>query len=305
MPAAVAHAIERRRLAGRDPSRVGRRRAGDRLAAARPGHLRRGRARARRSRRVVAMTVDAVAVTQGPGLIGSLLVGVSFAKTAAWAAGKPLVARQSSGRAHRIALARARRRCRHRRSCSSSLAATRACISCPEAGAYQSIGRTRDDAAGEAYDKVAKLLGLGYPGGPIIDRLAADADPEAIALPSTRLTHPDRNAPDARVPVRLQLQRPENGGAASRPAAAGGARRRRPACRPRSPISRQAFRRPSSTRSSNARSPPRSGTTRVRSALPAASRRTRGCARPRTTRAPRQRCRCSSRARTSRPTTRR
>jgi N6-L-threonylcarbamoyladenine synthase len=64
-----------------------------------------------------------------------------------------------------------------------------------EPGAYRLIGRTRDDAAGEAYDKVAKLLGLGYPGGPIIDRLAAGADEAAIQLPSTRLTHPDRNAP--------------------------------------------------------------------------------------------------------------
>jgi N6-L-threonylcarbamoyladenine synthase len=65
----------------------------------------------------------------------------------------------------------------------------------PEAGRYQAIGRTRDDAAGEAYDKVAKLVGLGYPGGPIIDRLAASGDPKAVPLPTTRLTHPDRNAP--------------------------------------------------------------------------------------------------------------
>jgi N6-L-threonylcarbamoyladenine synthase len=65
----------------------------------------------------------------------------------------------------------------------------------PEAGIYQSIGRTRDDAAGEAFDKVAKLLGLGYPGGPIIDRLATLGNANAIPLPATRLTHPDRNAP--------------------------------------------------------------------------------------------------------------
>jgi len=65
----------------------------------------------------------------------------------------------------------------------------------PASGTYRLVGRTRDDAAGEAYDKVAKLLGLGYPGGPIIDRLARDADPDAVSLPSTRLTHPDRNAP--------------------------------------------------------------------------------------------------------------
>jgi N6-L-threonylcarbamoyladenine synthase len=63
-------------------------------------------------------------------------------------------------------------------------------------GRYQVLSRTRDDAAGEAYDKVAKLLGLGYPGGPIIDRLAKTGNDRAIALPTTRLTHADRNAPE-------------------------------------------------------------------------------------------------------------
>jgi N6-L-threonylcarbamoyladenine synthase len=72
---------------------------------------------------------------------------------------------------------------------------TRACISCAR-GIPERIGRTRDDAAGEAYDKVAKLLGLGYPGGPVIDRLAAEGNDGAINLPKTRLTHADRNAPD-------------------------------------------------------------------------------------------------------------
>ena len=63
-------------------------------------------------------------------------------------------------------------------------------------GAYELLGRTRDDAAGEAYDKVAKLIGLGYPGGPIIDRLARDGNDGAINFPGTRLTNPDRNAPE-------------------------------------------------------------------------------------------------------------
>ena len=62
-------------------------------------------------------------------------------------------------------------------------------------GYYQLLSRTRDDAAGEAYDKVAKLLGLGYPGGPVVDRLAQRGDDRAVALPATRLTHADRNAP--------------------------------------------------------------------------------------------------------------
>src|SRR5262249_62376230 len=63
-------------------------------------------------------------------------------------------------------------------------------------GRYHLISRTRDDAAGEAYDKVAKLLGLGYPGGPVIDKLAATGNDRAVALPTTRLTHADRNAPE-------------------------------------------------------------------------------------------------------------
>jgi N6-L-threonylcarbamoyladenine synthase len=62
-------------------------------------------------------------------------------------------------------------------------------------GSYELLGRTRDDAAGEAFDKVAKLLGLGYPGGPVIDRLAHTGDDRAANFPKTRLTHADRNAP--------------------------------------------------------------------------------------------------------------
>jgi N6-L-threonylcarbamoyladenine synthase len=62
-------------------------------------------------------------------------------------------------------------------------------------GIYDLIGRTRDDAAGEAFDKVAKLLGLGYPGGPIVDRLAKAGDDRAVPFPTVRLTHADRNAP--------------------------------------------------------------------------------------------------------------
>src|SRR5205823_13882155 len=65
-------------------------------------------------------------------------------------------------------------------------------------GRYQLLSRTRDDAAGEAYDKVAKLLGLGYPGGPVIDRLSARGNERAVPLPTTRLTHADRNRPDVK-----------------------------------------------------------------------------------------------------------
>jgi N6-L-threonylcarbamoyladenine synthase len=139
-------------------------------------------------------SIDAVAVTQGPGLIGSLLVGVSFAKSAAWAAGKPLVAvNHLAGHIESLWL-------EHGDIATPAIVLVvsgghTSLYLVPTPGTYRLVGRTRDDAAGEAYDKVAKLLGLGYPGGPIIDRLARDADSSAVSLPSTRLTHPDRNAP--------------------------------------------------------------------------------------------------------------
>jgi len=139
-------------------------------------------------------SIDAIAVTQGPGLIGSLLVGVSFAKSAAWAAGKPLVAvNHLAGHIESLWL-------EHGDLPTPAIVLVvsgghTSLYVVPASGTYRLVGRTRDDAAGEAYDKVAKLLGLGYPGGPVIDRLAGDADPDAVSLPSTRLTHPDRNAP--------------------------------------------------------------------------------------------------------------
>jgi N6-L-threonylcarbamoyladenine synthase len=140
-------------------------------------------------------TVDALAVTQGPGLVGSLLVGVSFAKAAAWALNKPLVAvHHLAGHIESIWLEHG----------SIPLPAIVLVVSgghtslylVKTEGEYQLLGRTRDDAAGEAYDKVAKLLSLGYPGGPIIDRLAGEGNETAIRWPGTRLTNPDRNAPE-------------------------------------------------------------------------------------------------------------
>jgi N6-L-threonylcarbamoyladenine synthase len=138
-----------------------------------------------------------VAVTQGPGLIGSLLVGVSFAKAAAAAAGLPLVAvHHVAGHIESLVLQNGE----------LPLPAVVLVVSgghtslylVERPGEYRLLGRTRDDAAGEAYDKVAKLLGLGYPGGPVIDRLARDGNDRAVALPTTRLTHADRNAPALR-----------------------------------------------------------------------------------------------------------
>jgi N6-L-threonylcarbamoyladenine synthase len=139
-------------------------------------------------------TVDAVAVTQGPGLIGSLLVGVSFAKSAAWAAGRPLVAvNHLAGHIESLWLENGEIAVPAVVLVVSGGHTSLYLVEVP--GSYRLIGRTRDDAAGEAYDKVAKLLNLGYPGGPIIDRLAATGDADAVPLPGTRLTHPDRNAP--------------------------------------------------------------------------------------------------------------
>ncbi len=139
-------------------------------------------------------TLDAIAVTQGPGLIGSLLVGVSFAKSAAWAAGKPLVAvNHLAGHIESLWLENGEIPTPAVVLVVSGGHTSLYLVDAP--GMYRLIGRTRDDAAGEAFDKVAKLLDLGYPGGPIIDRLAVTGNAEAVSLPGTRLTHPDRNAP--------------------------------------------------------------------------------------------------------------
>lgn len=126
--------------------------------------------------------MDAVAVTYGPGLVGALLVGVSAAKAIAYAKKKPLVGVHhieghisanyienpdleppflclvvSGGHTHLV------------------------CVK--DYGEYEILGRTRDDAVGEAYDKVARTIGLGYPGGPKIDRIAKEGNPDAIAFP--------------------------------------------------------------------------------------------------------------------------
>ncbi|HKN74348.1 MAG TPA: tRNA (adenosine(37)-N6)-threonylcarbamoyltransferase complex transferase subunit TsaD [Candidatus Acidoferrum sp.] len=132
--------------------------------------------------------VDAIGVTQGPGLVGALLVGITYGKTLAAALGKPLVpVNHLAGHVHAVFLEA------HKAGRVAKLPAVCLIVSgghtvlyevkAREPGgllSYRKIGQTRDDAAGEAYDKVAKLLGLGYPGGPILDRLAAvsnDAPP--------------------------------------------------------------------------------------------------------------------------------
>ena len=126
--------------------------------------------------------IDAIGVTYGPGLVGALLVGVSAAKAIAYAAGKPLIGVHhieghisanyienidleppficlvvSGGHTHLVVV--------------------------DDYGKYQVIGRTRDDAAGEAFDKVARAIGLGYPGGPKVDKLSKEGNPDAIEFP--------------------------------------------------------------------------------------------------------------------------
>ncbi|NJC86991.1 MAG: tRNA (adenosine(37)-N6)-threonylcarbamoyltransferase complex transferase subunit TsaD [Desulfuromonas sp.] len=129
--------------------------------------------------------IEGFGVTRGPGLLGALLTGLSTAKAMAWSLGRPLVAVHhmeghilapllegeidfpflalavSGGHTHLYRV--------------------------DGIGRYRILGQTLDDAAGEAYDKVAKLLGLGYPGGALIDRLAAEGDPRAIAFPRPML----------------------------------------------------------------------------------------------------------------------
>jgi N6-L-threonylcarbamoyladenine synthase len=139
--------------------------------------------------------LGAVAVTQGPGLVGSLLVGVSFAKAAAAAAGVPLVAvHHLAGHIESLILHNGELPLPAVVLVVSGGHTSLYLVDAP--GHYTLVSRTRDDAAGEAYDKVAKLLGLGYPGGPIVDRLARSGDDRAVQLPTTRLTHADRNAPE-------------------------------------------------------------------------------------------------------------
>jgi N6-L-threonylcarbamoyladenine synthase len=138
--------------------------------------------------------LDAIAVTQGPGLVGSLLVGVSFAKSLAATLDRPLIAvHHLAGHIESLFLEHGELQLPLVALVVSGGHTSLYVVS--EPGAYTRVGRTRDDAAGEAYDKVAKVLGLGYPGGPIVDRRAREGDEDAIKFPSTRMTHADRNAP--------------------------------------------------------------------------------------------------------------
>jgi len=161
-------------------------------------------------------SINALAVTKGPGLAGALLVGLSYAKALAFALEKPLIGvNHLEGHIHAVLLEE-RQNDKHPNSRKTGaswgprynrelqfpvlalvvsgghthlfLAERQA-----DAWTYHDVGHTRDDAAGEAFDKVAKLLELGYPGGPLIDFLSTHGDPRAVKFPFAQIKHPDRN----------------------------------------------------------------------------------------------------------------
>jgi len=125
--------------------------------------------------------IDGIAVTQGPGLVGSLLVGVSFAKAMAFSIRKPLVP-VNHIEGHIFSAFIENPDIEYPLLALTVSGGHSSLIYSPSPGTYKTIGRTRDDAAGEALDKIAKFLGLGYPGGPIIDRISKDGDPRRFAF---------------------------------------------------------------------------------------------------------------------------
>lgn len=130
--------------------------------------------------------LDAIAVTYGPGLVGALLVGVSAAKAISYAKNIPLVG------VHHIEGHISANYIEHKELeppfiCLVASGGHSHLVRVLDYGKYEILGRTRDDAAGEAFDKVARAIGLGYPGGPKIDALAKEGDAEAIIFPKAKL----------------------------------------------------------------------------------------------------------------------
>jgi N6-L-threonylcarbamoyladenine synthase len=145
-------------------------------------------------------TIDALAVTKGPGLAGALLVGLSYAKALAYALNKPLIGvNHLEGHIHAVLLEERQNGNRELQFPVLALVVSGGhthlyLAERRDSGwIYHNVGHTRDDAAGEAFDKVAKLLELGYPGGPIIDFLAQHGDPHAVKFPFAQMKHRDRN----------------------------------------------------------------------------------------------------------------
>jgi len=131
--------------------------------------------------------ISAVAVTQGPGLVGSLLVGITYAKSICFARGLLLIAvNHIEGHIHAVVLEAGDRLAYPALALVVSGGHTHL-FEVSEGFSYRLLGKTRDDAAGEAFDKVAKLLGFGYPGGPIIDQLAPHGDPRVVKFTPARM----------------------------------------------------------------------------------------------------------------------
>src|SRR5215467_7195891 len=130
--------------------------------------------------------IDGIAVTIGPGLVGSLLVGVSYAKAMAFALNKPLVG-VNHIEGHIYSVCFENPPIEHPALALIVSGGHTNLFYVPQPGQYKVVGRTRDDAAGEAFDKVAKMLGLGYPGGPVIERLAREGNPKAVPFAIPRM----------------------------------------------------------------------------------------------------------------------
>ena len=135
--------------------------------------------------------IDGIAVTYGPGLVGALLVGVAEAKAIAYAANKPLIG------VHHIEGHISANYIEYKDLeppflCLVASGGHSHLVLVKDYGVYEIIGRTRDDAAGEAFDKVARAIGLGYPGGPKVDKLAREGNPHAIEFPRAKIA----DAPD-------------------------------------------------------------------------------------------------------------
>ncbi len=130
--------------------------------------------------------IDAIAVTYGPGLVGALLVGVSAAKALAYALGKPLVPVHHI-KGHIMANFISHKDLEPPFVCLVASGGHSHIVNVADYNNVEILGRTRDDAAGEAFDKIARVLGLGYPGGPLIDKLAKEGDSNAVEFPRVKM----------------------------------------------------------------------------------------------------------------------